>query len=173
MRRDFKHRALRGGCHPLGKIARGPVGGLGVCALAVLEGGRSRPLAGLGASGRSEETVAFDPGSTLLLYTDRQDDAAGRAVEIACEELGFDEVEARMLLDGSLQLLSRRDRRVVSLQLLSRRDRRVVSLRFGEGLTHSQIAERVGVSQMHVSRILRAAIETLRGQLDGDASNRR
>ena len=160
MRRDFKHRALRGGCHPLGKIARGPVGGLGVCALAVLEGGRSRPLAGLGASGRSEETVAFDPGSTLLLYTDRQDDAAGRAVEIACEELGFDEVEARMLLDGSLQLLSRRDRRVVSL-------------RFGEGLTHSQIAERVGVSQMHVSRILRAAIETLRGQLDGDASNRR
>lgn len=85
----------------------------------------------------------------------RADDEGGRVVEVVCEERGFDEVEARMLLDGSLGLLSRRDREVVSL-------------RFGEGLTQSQIAERVGVSQMHVSRILRAAIETLRGHLEVD-----
>ena len=81
------------------------------------------------------------------------DDATAGALEVPCDEQGFDEVEARMLLDGSLDLLSRRDRQVVSL-------------RFGEGLTQSEIAERVGVSQMHVSRILRAAMETLRGHLE-------
>jgi RNA polymerase sigma-B factor len=82
----------------------------------------------------------------------------GRVFEIVAEERGFDDVEARMLLDGSLDLLTRRDRQVVSL-------------RFGEGLTQSQIAERVGVSQMHVSRILRAAIETLRGHLEPESTS--
>ena len=47
---------------------------------------------------------------------------------------------------------------------LSERDRRVLHLRFVEDLTQTQIAERVGVSQMHVSRILRSALERLRAQ---------
>jgi RNA polymerase sigma-B factor len=38
----------------------------------------------------------------------------------------------------------------------------VLHLRFVEDLTQTQIAEQVGVSQMHVSRILRAALERLR-----------
>ena len=40
----------------------------------------------------------------------------------------------------------------------------VLHLRFVEDLTQSQIADKVGVSQMHVSRILRATIEKLRAQ---------
>lgn len=83
----------------------------------------------------------------------RGDDDAPSALEIPADERGFDEIEARMLLDGSLGLLSERDRTIVSL-------------RFGDGLTQSQIAARVGISQMHVSRILRAATETLRAHLD-------
>jgi RNA polymerase sigma-B factor len=47
---------------------------------------------------------------------------------------------------------------------LSERDRRVLHLRFVEDLTQTQIAEQVGVSQMHVSRILRSALERLRAQ---------
>ena len=46
-----------------------------------LEGARSLPLAGLGASGRSEETVAFDPGSTLLLYTDGLVERRGERID--------------------------------------------------------------------------------------------
>ncbi len=45
-----------------------------------------------------------------------------------------------------------------ALDTLSERDRTVLRLRFVEDLTQSQIAERVGVSQMQVSRILRRTI---------------
>ena len=48
------------------------------------------------------------------------------------------------------------------LARLSERDREVLRLRLAEDMTQSQIAERIGVSQMQVSRILRAAIERLR-----------
>jgi RNA polymerase sigma-B factor len=51
------------------------------------------------------------------------------------------------------------------LEQISERDRMVLHLRFVEDMTQSEIAERVGVSQMHVSRILRATIERLRKQI--------
>ena len=49
-----------------------------------------------------------------------------------------------------------------AVRSLSERDRMVLHLRFVEDLTQTQIAEQVGVSQMHVSRILRSALERLR-----------
>ena len=42
------------------------------------------------------------------------------------------------------------------------REREILRLRFEEGLTQSEIAERVGVSQMHVSRLMRDALRELR-----------
>ena len=51
------------------------------------------------------------------------------------------------------------------LEEISERDRKVLHLRFVEDMTQSEIAEQVGVSQMHVSRILRATIEKLRKQI--------
>jgi RNA polymerase sigma-B factor len=47
------------------------------------------------------------------------------------------------------------------------RERRVLWLRFADDLTQTQIAERIGVSQMQVSRILRRALQRL-GELAGD-----
>ena len=47
---------------------------------------------------------------------------------------------------------------------LSKRDRTILQLRFTEDLTQSEIAARVGVSQMQVSRLLRAMLERLREQ---------
>jgi len=52
------------------------------------------------------------------------------------------------------------------LDEISERDREVLHLRFVEDLTQSEIAERVGVSQMHVSRILRATLDKLREQVE-------
>jgi RNA polymerase sigma-B factor len=49
-----------------------------------------------------------------------------------------------------------------NLRHLSARERRVLELRFGQELTQSQIAERIGVSQMQVSRIIRASLQRLR-----------
>jgi RNA polymerase sigma-B factor len=52
------------------------------------------------------------------------------------------------------------------LQALPPRDRLVLHLRFVEDLTQSQIAERIGVSQMHVSRLIRRALERLRSGIE-------
>lgn len=52
-----------------------------------------------------------------------------------------------------------------SLAGLSQRDRRVVYLRFYLGLTQAEIAEEIGVSQVHVSRILRASLAQLGDEL--------
>ncbi|MCA1729147.1 MAG: sigma-70 family RNA polymerase sigma factor, partial [Actinobacteria bacterium] len=41
----------------------------------------------------------------------------------------------------------------------------ILKLRFNEGKTQTEIAQMIGVSQMHVSRLLRRAMEDLRGQL--------
>ncbi len=48
------------------------------------------------------------------------------------------------------------------VEALSDSDRMILFLRFGRDLTQSEIARRVGTSQMQVSRLLRAAIEKIR-----------
>ena len=48
------------------------------------------------------------------------------------------------------------------MRVLSEREREVLRLRFAEDLTQAEIGARVGVSQMHVSRIIRQAINRLR-----------
>ncbi|MGC1801497.1 MAG: sigma-70 family RNA polymerase sigma factor, partial [Solirubrobacterales bacterium] len=54
------------------------------------------------------------------------------------------------------------------LEEISERDRKVLHLRFVEDMTQSEIADQVGVSQMHVSRILRATVEKLRQRIPSD-----
>ena len=49
-----------------------------------------------------------------------------------------------------------------TLRALPQRDRIVLHLRFVEDLTQLEIAEHIGVSQMHVSRLIRRALERLR-----------
>jgi RNA polymerase sigma-B factor len=69
------------------------------------------------------------------------------------EDSGFDEVEDNALVEAGLQALDERERRIVEL-------------RFFDGLTQSEIAARVGISQMHVSRLLRRALHVMRGRLE-------
>jgi RNA polymerase sigma-B factor len=68
---------------------------------------------------------------------------------IGSKDLGFETVEYGAAIEPALAEISERDRQILHL-------------RFAEDLTQSEIAERVGVSQMHVSRILRATLEQLR-----------
>lgn len=51
------------------------------------------------------------------------------------------------------------------LEPLSEREREILHLRFVEDLTQSEIARRIGISQMHVSRLLRRTLEAVRSQL--------
>ena len=51
------------------------------------------------------------------------------------------------------------------LRVLDERERMILQLRFYEGLTQSQIAQRIGISQMHVSRLIRRALEKARAEI--------
>jgi len=59
------------------------------------------------------------------------------------------------------------DRAVLApgLRVLDDRERRILHLRFFEGLTQSQIAQQVGISQMHVSRLIRRSLEKIRDEI--------
>lgn len=70
---------------------------------------------------------------------------------IGDDDPGFELVEDRAAIDASAGVLDDTEREVLRL-------------RFAEDLTQSKIAERVGYSQMHVSRILRRALGKLREQ---------
>ena len=54
------------------------------------------------------------------------------------------------------------------MRALTEREREVLRLRFEEDLTQSEIGARIGVSQMHVSRIIRQCIARLRDEADRD-----
>jgi RNA polymerase sigma-B factor len=51
---------------------------------------------------------------------------------------------------------------------LDERERKILQLRFFEGLTQSQIAQQVGISQMHVSRLIRRSLEKIRETIAED-----
>lgn len=71
---------------------------------------------------------------------------------VGSEDEGYELIEGRLALEGALPELDERERLVLRL-------------RFVEDMTQSQIAERVGHSQMHVSRILRGALDKVRDQI--------
>jgi len=51
------------------------------------------------------------------------------------------------------------------LRALDDRERKILHLRFFQGLTQSQIAQQVGISQMHVSRLIRRSLEKIRAEI--------
>jgi RNA polymerase sigma-B factor len=70
------------------------------------------------------------------------------------EDRGFELAELRIALGPALAALDEREQRILSL-------------RFYGNLTQQEIAAQVGVSQMHVSRLLTKALAKLRTQLEG------
>jgi RNA polymerase sigma-B factor len=57
------------------------------------------------------------------------------------------------------------------LEKLPERERQIVELRFFADKSQSEIAEMVGVSQMHVSRLLRRSFEAMRMSMSGPSSD--
>jgi RNA polymerase sigma-B factor len=65
------------------------------------------------------------------------------------------------------------DRAVLApgLRVLDERERKILQLRFYDGLTQSQIAQQVGISQMHVSRLIRRSLEKMRAEIATDTTD--
>jgi RNA polymerase sigma-B factor len=80
------------------------------------------------------------------------EDGTGPLEAIGDDDLGFERAEARaMLADG--------------LHDLAPREREIVRLRYFEGLTQREIAEHIGISQMHVSRLIKRTVQELRERI--------
>ncbi len=95
-----------------------------------------------------EAATAYD---SVPLEAPRSDDGdeVGAVARMGAEDPGYELAEYSATL-------------APSLRALPERDRLVLHLRFVEDLTQSEIAERISVSQMHVSRLIRAALTRLR-----------
>jgi RNA polymerase sigma-B factor len=95
-----------------------------------------------------EASHAFD---AISLETPRSDDEdSGTYAETVGEsDVGYERVEIAATIQPTLEAMSARD------QL-------ILKLRFEDDLTQSEIAERCGISQMHVSRIIRRSLSRLR-----------
>jgi RNA polymerase sigma-B factor len=77
------------------------------------------------------------------------EDSTALAERLGREDSDLDRVEMRDLLERAMAHLSPRERRIMAL-------------RFVEQLPQTEVAKRLGISQMHVSRLQRAAVEHLR-----------
>jgi RNA polymerase sigma-B factor len=98
-----------------------------------------------------EALAAAEAYRTLSLDQPFQD-GTGPLEALGDDDLGFERAEARaMLADG--------------LHELAPREREIVRLRFFEGLTQREIAEHIGISQMHVSRLIRRTVQQLRERI--------
>jgi RNA polymerase sigma-B factor len=71
---------------------------------------------------------------------------------IGSEDANFERSEQRASLEPALDTLPEREREILRM-------------RFEDGLTQTQIAEQVGVSQMHVSRLIRKSLARMRAEL--------
>jgi RNA polymerase sigma-B factor len=122
--------------------------------------GRSPTITELAVAAGVEEEEVIDALESSQAYTARSlstptdDEGAADLLDtLGDDERGYGEVDDSSLVG-------------FGLGALDERQRRIVELRFFEGLTQSQIAAEIGISQMHVSRLLRRALETMRGRID-------
>lgn len=106
----------------------------------------------------TEQDVIEARGATTLCRPPSLDEQQGAGWAMAqswgAQDDGLDRVEDRMAV-GRL------------LEALTDRERQVVELRFGQGWSQSRIGAEIGVSQMQVSRWLRAIAIKLRTTWDG------
>jgi len=124
--------------------------------------GRSPTIAELAAGAGVDEEEVLEALEAGRAYTARSlfeqpGDASETELEpidaLRDEEAGYAETENRAVL-------------AAGFRVLDERERRIVQLRFFEGLTQTQIAVEVGISQMHVSRLLRTALSKLEDEIE-------
>jgi RNA polymerase sigma-B factor len=97
-----------------------------------------------------EASAAFQVGSIDVGVDD--DDPADHRRALGSVEVEYANVEDRTVV-GEL------------LDQLPEREREIVRMRFYDRLSQSEIADRVGMSQMHVSRLLRRSFEQMRDSM--------
>ena len=126
-----------------------------------VEFGRSPTIAELAEAAGTEEEEVLEALESGRAYSSVSLSAAGEGDEdgdldpldsIGTEEPQYEISEEWAVLEPGFRALDERERRILHL-------------RFFNGLTQSQIAQQVGISQMHVSRLIRRALEKIRDEI--------
>ena len=104
-------------------------------------------------------TGCFTPMSLDKPATPHQEGSVSLAELLPAEDDEWQAVEARVLLEPLVAKLDARDQRIVHL-------------RFFAGATQQEIADDIGVTQMHVSRLIKKILAELRRQLETSARER-
>jgi RNA polymerase sigma factor, sigma-70 family len=123
---------------------------------------RARPLAddpraregGGGRGGGRARGARVRPGVLVALALDRWGRRDGDEDLDPMESIGSEEHEFEVSEDRAVL--------APGFRVLDERERKILQLRFFDGLTQSQIAQQVGISQMHVSRLIRRSLEKIR-----------
>jgi RNA polymerase sigma-B factor len=89
------------------------------------------------------------------------------SLDAPTDEEGVTSLQKLGAEDESFELLERWTTVAPALRELPARERRILYLRFFRGLTQTQIAEELGISQMHVSRLLSRTLTVLRHAVGG------
>ena len=97
----------------------------------------------------AQEAAASYEAASLDAPTSREDDEAAALVDLLGGE------------DEAYELVESRDAIANTWQALPDIERKVLELRFMQDLTQREIGEQIGYSQMHVSRLLRRALNRL------------
>jgi len=108
------------------------------------------------------EAIEMGPAYMPLSLDQPIGSADGQESRVIAEQIGtvdpeLDRVEMRDLLDRAMVHLTPRERSIMAM-------------RFYEQMSQSEIARRLGISQMHVSRLQRAALEQLRKHVPQESS---
>jgi RNA polymerase sigma-B factor len=106
--------------------------------LEALESGRAYSSVSLSTAGGGDDDDELDPLESL-----------------GEEEHEYEISEDRVVLEPGFKVLDDRERMILHL-------------RFFKGLTQSQIAQQIGISQMHVSRLIRRSLEKIRAEIAAD-----
>ncbi len=119
--------------------------------------GRSPTIEEIGrATGSTQEQVLEAMQGAQAYSTVPLEEPIGEdgepVAKLGAMDFNFDRAEERIELTRGLEVLDDRERRIVAL-------------RFFAGLTQREIAEQVGISQMHVSRLLRRSLDQMSDHL--------
>ena len=112
-------------------------------------------------TGQADEQV-LEAMEAVQAYSAGSLDAPGTDEQTALDRLGSE--------DESLELMEGWASIAPLLRTLPTRERRILHLRFFQGKSQSSIAEEVGLSQMHVSRLLSSTLAKLRAAATGDSA---
>jgi RNA polymerase sigma-B factor len=122
--------------------------------------GRSPTVSEMAEAAGTTEDEVLEGLDSAHAYTLTSLDAPSGEEDLALrEQIGSE--------DETIELLEYRTSLMPLLDKLPARERTMLYLRFFRGMTQSEIAERLGISQMHVSRLLAKTLSNLREGLEG------